>query len=124
MGWFDGPAARFVQMVNGFDKYFVTKLDILTGIPELKIGHGYLYEGKAFNTLPENDAELQKCEALLWKLPTIPEFGTEVQSVEELPEEARQYLALMDKFINAGVFKKAQLMGIGTGPGREQIILV
>ena len=124
VGWFDGTAARFVQMNNGFDKYFVTKLDILTGVADLKVGTGYIHNRELISTLPENDAELQKCNALLRSVPTIPDFDTTIQSLEELPEEARRYLAIMDQLINDSVFKKAKLMGVGTGPGREQVILV
>ncbi len=36
-GWYDSVGARYATRVNGFTDYFLTKLDVLTGIGEIPI---------------------------------------------------------------------------------------
>lgn len=42
-GWIDVPQLRYAQMINGFTNLNLTKLDVLTGLEEIRIGVDYVY---------------------------------------------------------------------------------
>jgi adenylosuccinate synthase len=45
-GWIDIPQLRFTNMINGFSAINLTKLDVLTGFDEIKIGTKYMLNGQ------------------------------------------------------------------------------
>jgi adenylosuccinate synthase len=42
-GWIDIPQLKYATIINGFTEINLTKLDVLTGFPEIKIGVKYLH---------------------------------------------------------------------------------
>ena len=46
VGWFDALMCRYSAMVNGSDAIVLTKLDVLSGLKELKICIGYKFKNK------------------------------------------------------------------------------
>ena len=51
-GWFDAALVRQAIKVSGIDGLALTKLDVLDGFSELKIGVGYEIDGKMYTHLP------------------------------------------------------------------------
>ena len=51
-GWFDAAALRRSGRINGLTWLCITKLDVLDGMPELKICNGYRLDGKVIDLLP------------------------------------------------------------------------
>jgi adenylosuccinate synthase len=51
-GWFDAVIGSYSVMVNGMTEVNLTKLDVLTGIPELKIATEYHYDGNKLEGFP------------------------------------------------------------------------
>jgi adenylosuccinate synthase len=45
-GWIDIPQLRYSNIINGFTNINLTKLDVLTGLPEVQIGVRYRHAGK------------------------------------------------------------------------------
>jgi len=45
-GWFDAMAVRHAVRINGVTNLTLTKLDVLSGIPTIKVCEGYQLEGK------------------------------------------------------------------------------
>lgn len=45
-GWIDIPQLKYANMINGFTSVNLTKLDVLTGLDEVKIGVEYIQVGK------------------------------------------------------------------------------
>jgi adenylosuccinate synthase len=89
-GWFDAPVVRYAAKLNGLDHLAITKLDVLDGFPELKIGVGYNLEGEEVGEFdPESAAFLKPryVELKGWLRST-----REAKKLEDLPGEARAYL--------------------------------
>ena len=55
-GWFDAALVRQAAKVGGIQGLAMTKLDVLDGLPELKIGVGYEIDGARFQHLPAGQA--------------------------------------------------------------------
>ncbi len=115
-GWLDLVALRYTSMVNGCTDYAITKLDVLTGLDEIKVCVRYRYDGKETTRFPAEVQTLGRVEPVYESLPGWKEDITGLVRVEDLPEAARRYLQFIADY--AGV----PLSMISTGPKREQTI--
>ncbi len=116
-GWFDVPALRRSIQINGVTGLCITKLDVLDGLSELKICTGYRLNGKTIDLLPMGADEVAACEPILETLPGWSESTFGVQSMEQLPEAARAYLARIEALCEIGIDI------VSTGPERDETIL-
>ncbi|MEW6770652.1 MAG: adenylosuccinate synthase [Bacillota bacterium] len=116
-GWFDAVIARYAARVNGLDYLCVTKLDVLTGIPVLKICRAYRYQGKEITDFPASTSVLDACEPVYEELPGWEEDITGARRLEDLPENTRRYLERLSFLAGLPVAL------IGVGPRREQTIV-
>jgi len=116
-GWFDAVAARFSTRINGFTGAAVTRLDILDTLPHLKICVGYELEGKPIDFFPSSVAALDRCQPIYEELPGWQAPTSHIREYEQLPVEARQYVARLEELISCPVNL------ICVGPERGQTIL-
>ena len=115
-GWFDAVAAGFSTRINGFTEAAITRLDVLDILPSLKICVGYKLNGKSIDYFPANAATLAKCQPIYEELPGWQASVRDIRQFEQLPAEARQYIARLEEVISCPVNL------ISVGPRREQII--
>ena len=116
-GWLDLVALGYTSMVNGFTELAITKLDVLSGLDEIKVCTTYRYNGKETTRFPSEVQTLERVEPLYETLPGWQEDITEVRSFEELPENAQRYLRFITE--RTGV----DITMISTGPKRSQTIV-
>ncbi|NIO68208.1 MAG: adenylosuccinate synthase [Anaerolineae bacterium] len=117
-GWFDGVILRYAARVNGLTGLALTKLDVLTGLPSLKICVSYEYDGQVLNEFPYQGAILARCQPIYEEMDGWTEEISGARAYDELPSQARAYVARLEEL--AGV----PIDIISVGPGREQTILV
>ncbi|MFC1904604.1 adenylosuccinate synthase, partial [Chloroflexota bacterium] len=113
-GWFDAVAARFSTRINGFAGSAITRLDILDILPSLKICTGYNLDGRTIDYLPSSVAELERCQPVYEELPGWQTPISHIRQYEQLPLEARQYVARLEELSAC----PANLVCVG--PEREQ----
>ncbi len=118
MGWFDAVVTRHARRVSGLDGIAVTKLDILTGMDELRICSGYRLNGEIIGHIPANISALARCEPVYETFPGWREDISGARSFDDLPEQARRYLSRIAELTGA------PLLLFGTGAEREQIVEV
>ncbi|MEW6173838.1 MAG: adenylosuccinate synthase [Bacillota bacterium] len=116
-GWFDAVISRYATRVNGLDYLCITKLDVLTGIPTLKICRGYSYKGREINEFPASLNFLSECEPVYEELPGWKEDLGGARRLDDLPKEARNYLERLSALSGVPV----AMVGVGTR--REQTIV-
>ncbi|MBI2288445.1 MAG: adenylosuccinate synthetase, partial [Chloroflexi bacterium] len=116
-GWFDAVAARFSARINGFTAAAITRLDILDTLPRLKLCVGYKLDGKTIDYFPSSVGALDRCQPIYEELPGWQVPTTHIRRYEQLPLQARQYIARLEEFIAC----PANLVCVG--PEREQSIL-
>jgi adenylosuccinate synthase len=116
-GWYDAVAVRYAVRVNGLDALALTKLDVLDGLPELQVCTAYTYRGTTLTEMPGDIAKLERCEPVYETLPgwTSPTAG--VRRYEDLPKEARAYVARLEEItgVPAAI--------VSTGSAREDTII-
>jgi adenylosuccinate synthase len=115
-GWFDAVAARFSTRINGFTGIVVTRLDILDGFAQLKICVGYELDGDKTDYFPASVAALERCQPIYEELPGWQASTRHIRQYEQLPTEARQYIARLEELTSCPVNL------ICVGPGREENI--
>ncbi len=115
-GWFDAVAARFSTRVNGFTGAAITRLDVLDILPRFQICVGYKLNGRTIDYFPGNVATLEKCQPIYEELPGWQVPTSHIRQYEQLPLEARQYLARLEEFISCPINL------ISVGAAREQTI--
>jgi adenylosuccinate synthase len=94
-GWLDLPALRYAVRVNGLDGIALTKLDVLTGLDEIKMCVAYRVGGETTDEFPIDDIE--RAVPVYESLPGWQEDLSSVRTLEALPEHARRYVARIEK---------------------------
>lgn len=116
VGWIDLVALRYAAMVNGITHIAVTLLDVLEGIDELRLCTAYRTPSGQTDRFPADGRELAGVEPVYETLPGF--FGdiSQARTLNELPEQARTYLARIEEFVRVPVGL------VSVGPDRRQII--
>lgn len=115
-GWLDMVVLRHAVRVNGLTSIALTKLDVLSGLPEIKVATGYRLGDAILDHLPARRGALARVQPLYESLPGWTEDLTAVRSWWDLPDTARAYVRRVEQL--AGV--PVSLLSVG--PGREQTI--
>ena len=118
VGWFDSVVVRHARRVSGLTDLSLNSIDVLTGIPTLKICVAYKYNGEVIDEVPANLNILAKCEPVYEELPGWEEDITGVKSLDELPENARKYVERVSEL--TGI----QISMFSVGPDRNQTNIV
>jgi adenylosuccinate synthase len=116
-GWLDMVALRYAVRVNGLGGIALTKLDVLTGLPRIKVCTAYEIGNKRFDILPARLPEKENMVLHYEELKGWSEDISECRRVEELPPAARDMVRFIEE--KCGI----PIVLIGVGSGREQTIL-
>jgi adenylosuccinate synthase len=118
-GWFDGAALRRSSQLNGTTGLCITKLDVLDGLPVVRLCTGYRYEGRAVEILPFGADQVSRCEPVYEDFPGWSEGSTcGVRAWDGLPMGARRFLERLSEV--AGV----PIDLVSTGPERDDTIVL
>lgn len=115
-GWLDGVVGNYAVMINGLTDVVVTKIDVLSGMDELKICVGYEIDGKVWTTIPSAIEMTEKATPVYETLPGWSEDITGMREYDELPENCKKYVARMEEIIGC------EITMISVGPDRSQNI--
>ena len=91
-GWFDAVLLRYALRLNSLTELFVTKLDVLSGLPELKLCVGYRSDGETFEDFPPHQSIVHHAEPVYEEMEGWTEDVTGASRPEDLPAAARKYI--------------------------------
>jgi adenylosuccinate synthase len=117
-GWLDAAAMKRSILINGLSGLCITKLDVLDGLPEIKMGVGYELEGRRIDILPLDADEIAACRPIYETFPGWTEKTVGLTRWDDLPRNARRYLERVQELIGAPIDM------VSTGPDREHTILL
>ena len=115
-GWFDAVIGRYAARVNGITDFFLTKLDVLSGLETVPICVGYEVDGRRTDEMPMTQSDVHHAVPVYEELPGWFEDLSPFRAFEELPANARAYVHRIEELTGAPV------SAIGVGPGRDQTI--
>jgi adenylosuccinate synthase len=116
-GWLDMVALSRSFDINSVTGICITKLDVLDGMDIVRICTGYELDGDTLSAPPALADDLERCTPKFIELPGWRQSTVGTTSVEELPENARQYLSKIEELSGLPIDL------ISTGPDRAQTIV-
>jgi adenylosuccinate synthase len=117
-GWLDAALLKRSIIINGISGLCITKLDVLDGIPEIKVCVGYELRGRRIDILPLDADDIAACVPIYDTLPGWSESTFAATRWDALPANARRYLERVADSIGAPIAM------VSTGPDREHTILL
>ena len=115
-GWFDAPIARYATRVNGLTDFFLTKLDVLTGLERIPVCVAYDVDGERCAELPLSQSAFHHATPVYEELEGWSEDITGARSFDDLPKAAQTYVRTLEEMSGA------PFSAIGVGPGRDETI--
>jgi adenylosuccinate synthase len=115
-GWIDLPQLQYSIMLSGVTQLVITKIDVLNNFKEIKAATTYEIDGQQTKQLP-----FDLCDDS-----AIPQYTgypgwekdlTGINNFEDLPENARDYVNILEQELNVRVSM------VSTGPDRKELIV-
>jgi adenylosuccinate synthase len=117
-GWYDAVVVRYSARVNGMDAIALTKLDVLDGLPELRICTGYRTASRVITEFPADLRELAAAEPVYETLPGWSSPTKGITEFDRLPAAARRYIRRLED--TSGV----ECAIVSTGSDRADTIII
>jgi adenylosuccinate synthase len=117
-GWLDGVVAKDAVRLNGLTGLALTKLDVLSGQPTLKMAHSYELAGKFIHAMPSNIKQAAAVKPVYEEMPGWNAAIDGIRDFDDLPVEAKDYIRRIEDF--TGV--PAQIVSVG--PDRNETLLL
>ena len=117
-GWFDAVAVRHAVRLNGLTGLALTKLDVLTGSPRIRVCTAYRVGGRLLRHFPASLKVMETLEPVWEEFPGWQEPVTDARSVADLPANARRYMERLEELV------ETEIVIVSVGPDRDQTILL
>ncbi len=117
-GWLDGVVAADATRLNGLTGMALTKLDVLSGQPVLKMATEYELAGRRISAMPANIRQAAAVQPVYEELAGWQEDISGIRHYDDLPLKTREYIQRIEEF--TGV----ETMLVSVGPDREETMLL
>lgn len=114
VGWFDSVVMRHSRRVSGITNLSLNSIDVLSGLDTVKICVAYDLDGKRIDYYPASLEQLKRCKPIYEELPGWSEDITGVRHLDELPENARNYVRRVGELVGV------RISTFSVGPDRDQ----
>ena len=117
-GWLDMVVLRNAARLNGLTSLTITKLDVLSGLEEIRVATSYVHEASSMEIFPNECFTLESCDP---SYETFPGWSQDIRSARafsQLPTETQRYLRAVEELA------EIPLSIVSVGPGREQTIMM
>ncbi len=116
-GWLDVVMLRYAVGVNGLSELMLTKMDILSGLDELKLATAYNIDGELFAFPPVTNEQLERAKPVYETLPGWSEDISNCRRFDDLPSAARDYIKRVAQLCDAPINM------VSVGPERDQLVM-
>jgi len=117
-GWLDTVVANEAIRLNGITGLAITKLDVLSGQPMLKIATSYEAGGRKYKAMPSNIRIAGEVKPVYEEISGWQEEIVAARSVDDLPLKARDYIRRIEDITETPV------VIISVGPARDETLLL
>lgn len=117
-GWFDAVLVKHSIRINSINAICLTKLDVLDGLKTVKVCVGYQDENGNAIDWPESSEAFGRVIPIYEELPGWQESTVGASNIDQLPQQARDYIAYLEKAIGAPIDI------VSTGPDRVETIVL
>jgi adenylosuccinate synthase len=117
-GWFDAVALKQAVNINSVSGLCLTKLDVLDGLESIRICVAYHDANGRAVPAPVDAEDYLKIVPVYEEVPGWSESTIGIQSLEDLPHQARHYIHRIEEIVGAPIDI------ISTGPDRVETIVL
>ena len=117
-GWLDLVSLKYSVRVNSLTELFITKLDVLSGLEEIKLGIGYRHNDEVITDYPYRQNVFYDADPVYDTFKGWSEDITSIKNFDDLPLNAKKYINAIEEFI------EIPITFIGVGPERTQNIVI
>ena len=117
-GWLDGVVVNDAVRLNGLTGLAITKLDVLSGQPVLKMAGGYTLQEKKLATMPANIRQVEKVVPVYEEMAGWQNDISGIRQFDDLPREAREYIRRIEDFT------ETPAVIVSVGPDRNETLLL
>ena len=114
VGWIDLVQLKFANQLNDFSEIILTKVDVLSGLENIKLCVGYKFNGKNFSGVPSDIHNFRNIEPIYETLPGWNSLPNNIESIEECPSELKNFISRVEEVAEVNVSL------ISYGPDRNQ----
>lgn len=118
VGWIDLPAVKFACQLSSINRIAITKIDILSGMPKIKVCIGYKLNGKKIEFSQCGYQELEKLVPVYKTLSGWKENISKIKSFKKLPVNCQKYVKFIEKYL------EVKIKIVSVSPEREASIFV
>ena len=117
-GWIDLVALKRAVQINGINGLAITKLDVLDGLPTIRVCIAYEYRGKRRELAPLDAAGWAECKPVYLDFPGWEEPTSGIREFNKLPPAARAYLRSVEELA------ETHIALVATGADRDDTIVL
>jgi len=117
-GWIDLVALKRAVQINGINGLAITKLDVLDGLPSIKVCVAYEYRGKRRELAPLDADGWAECKPVYLEFPGWEDSTAGIRDWNKLPAAARAYLRAVEELSGC------RLAIVATGADRDDTIVL
>ena len=118
VGWLDLCVVKQAVRINGLTEIAITKLDILSGYPQLPVCVGYELDGKITTSLPASLKDYNRAKPVYKTFEGWTEDISNIHEFDKLPENCQKYVKFIEEF--TGV----KIALVSVSPEREGNIIL
>ncbi len=115
-GWFDAEITRFSAQINGIDRLFLTKLDVLSEFDEIRICTGYQFNNRPVHYSNLDSYQLEHVKPIYKTVRGWKEDIRGIRKYADLPSRARAYVETIEKLVGV------KIGWVANGPEREAVV--
>jgi len=116
-GWLDLVMLRYAVGVNGLSELMLTKMDILSGLDELKLATAYEIDGERHEYPPVTNEQLERAKPIYETMPGWREDISNCRSFGDLPAAAQAYIERVAELCDLPI----EIVSVG--PERDQLVM-
>ena len=114
IGWIDLVQLKYANQLNGFTELILTKVDVLTGLPKVKLCVGYEINGKKIDYVPADLESFAQIKPIYETLPGWGSLPEHIKNIDECPVELKSFIKKIEEFTGNSISL------ISYGPDRNQ----
>ena len=117
-GWLDMVVLKNAARLNGLTSLTITKLDVLSGLEQIRIATSYVHGTSSMENFPNECFTLESCKPSYMDFEGWSEDITAARTFSDLPAKTQSYLRAIEELA------EIPLSIVSVGPGREQTIML
>eukprot|EP00442_Polarella_glacialis_P003324 CAMPEP_0115067048 /NCGR_PEP_ID=MMETSP0227-20121206/11161_1 /TAXON_ID=89957 /ORGANISM="Polarella glacialis, Strain CCMP 1383" /LENGTH=542 /DNA_ID=CAMNT_0002453047 /DNA_START=60 /DNA_END=1688 /DNA_ORIENTATION=+ len=120
-GWLDIPLVKYSAMVNGYTSISITKLDVLTGLKQIRVAVAYRHMDLTEVRLPSGyfPSHLDDLKKVVCEYEILEGWSEDISSCRrfaDLPKAAQAYVMRIQELVGV------QVSSVGVGPDRMDLL--